>query len=226
MEFDTLILLLAAGYALLQWLIRGVRKATREVDQQPDTSMEQAELEVPRRTRLERLQARRLERMAARPPGKTAAQPPRDHAVEEFRREMERLLGVKPESQAGPLGRSGGVVLEPAEEIEELEVRETEPEVVSLETGGERAERVLVDHDDQAEALVQRRIAAAETRAGALTKADHIRFDQRIRTEPARTTPAQRRVAAPVEPGAPLTGNALRNAMIWSEILGPPVGRR
>jgi hypothetical protein len=228
MEFDTLILLLVGGYALLQWLIRGARKGKGggAEEQQPDAAMKQAELEVRVRTRLERLQAKRQARITARAPDKTAARSPRDQATEQFRSAMEQLFGVRIEGQGGPLGRSRGVLLEPAEEIEDLEVLEAEPEVVSLETGGERLERVVVDHDDQAEALVQRRIAAGEARSGALTKADHTRFDQRIRTAPARPLPAQARFALPPEPAAPYTRSALRSAVIWAEILDPPVSRR
>ena len=111
------------------------------------------------------------------------------------------------------------------EEVEDREVLEVEPEVVSLDMEGERPLRVLVDQDDDAEALVQRRIAAAQSRSGQLTRADHARFDQRIRAQPSVTAPVQR-LEPPVAPGTPLTGSALRNAFIWAEILGPPGGRR
>ena len=230
MEFDTLILLLAAGYALLQWMMRGIRKAAGgEVQPTESDSSEQAELKVRRPRRLEQLQARRQERIAARasrPQAKPKARSQQEEAMQDFRREMERLLGIRTGPEAGPLGRSGGVELEGAEEIEDREVLEVEPEVVSLELGGERPGRVVVDQDDDAEALVQRRIVAAQMRSGELTRADHARFDQRIRARPAATPPARGRPAPPVAPGTPLTGSALRNAFIWAEILGPPGGRR
>lgn len=87
--------------------------------------------------------------------------------------------------------------------------------MVSLETEVVRPARVKYDQDSGAEELVRRRIAAADARSRALTKADHTSFDARIRQEPAdhtavgRYTPAQ-----------------LRDAIVWREILGPPVSER
>jgi hypothetical protein len=229
-EFDTLILLLAAGYALLQWMIRGVRKAAEQAGgQDTDTGVEQAELEVRRRQRLEQLKARRQERIEARrqrtavrsqpAPAKTA----QERQVEQFQRTLEQLLGVRTGPEAGPLGRRGGVELEPAEEIEDIESHDLdEPVVVSLETGDERAARVIYDQDTDAETLVQRRIAAGQARSGALTRADHSKFDQKIRT--AGSEPIQvHRTRKARRPGG--TGS-IRDAFVWTEILGPPVGRR
>jgi hypothetical protein len=106
----------------------------------------------------------------------------------------------------------------PVEEHEDVEERESleEPErVVSLETDVPRRERVVFDQDTGAEALVQRRIDAAHTRDRALSKADHTTFDTRIRQEPADHTAVRR--YGPVE---------LRDAIVWREILGPPVSER
>ena len=226
MEFDTLILLLAAGYALLQWMIRGARKAAGQQGEQPGATMEQAELEVRRHRRLEQLQARRQQRIDARQPRRrpSPAQPvpqsPQEQQLAEFRRTMERLLGVRTGPEQGPLGRRGGVVLEPDEDVEEIETLEEMPEVVTLETGGERAARVVVDQDDQAEALVQRRIKAAEARSGAITKDDHARFDKAIReaAQPIQVQRARRKI--------PRGTGSIREAFVWAEILGPPVARR
>ena len=71
------------------------------------------------------------------------------------------------------------------------------------------------DQDTDAEQLVARRIAAGEKRSGALTEADHLAFEQRIRQEPADKTATAAR-----DP------RRLRNAVIWREILGPPVSLR
>jgi hypothetical protein len=228
-EFDTLIFLLAAGYALLQWMIRGVRKAAEQAGgQDTDTSMEPAELEVRRRQRLEQLKARRQERIEARrqrtgarsqpAPAKTA----QERQVEEFQRTLEQLLGVRTGPEAGPLGRRGGVELEPAEDLEEMETLEEEPQIVSLETGAERPARVIYDQDTEAEALVQRRIAAGQARSGALTKADHSRFDQKIRA----AAPEPIKLHRTRKARLPRAGGSVRDAFVWSEILGPPVARR
>ena len=51
-----------------------------------------------------------------------------------------------------------------------------------------RPQRAEVDSDDEAEAIIARRIAAAEANARPLGKADHKSFDARIRQEPADAT--------------------------------------
>jgi hypothetical protein len=102
-----------------------------------------------------------------------------------------------------------------AEDIEERDSLEVPARVVSLETEVRRPERVIYDQDTGAEALVRRRIAAAEARSGALTRADHKVFDERIRQQPAEHTAVRRYTAA-----------QLRDAMVWREILGPPVSER
>ena len=73
-----------------------------------------------------------------------------------------------------------------------------------------------MDYDDAAEAVVRRRIEAARRRDRALTKADHEAFDARIRQEPADHTAVARR----------FTPAQLRDAIVWREILGPPVSER
>ncbi|MEP6589633.1 MAG: hypothetical protein ABJC19_00485 [Gemmatimonadota bacterium] len=70
-----------------------------------------------------------------------------------------------------------------------------------------------VDQDDSAEALVQRRIDEAEARNGAWQESDHRRFDAEIRVVP---------VAAHELKGF----GGLRRAMIWREVLSPPLGLR
>jgi hypothetical protein len=129
--------------------------------------------------------------------------------LEMFLREMERALN----QAAGPAGRQASARLPDAEEVEELESREVHPEVESLEVDVRRPERVVVDRDDEAEAVEARRVAAAAARGGSLTRADHVAFDQRIRAEPADHTAVRG-----------YTVQQLRDAVVWREILGPPKG--
>ena len=85
----------------------------------------------------------------------------------------------------------------------------------SLERDPKRQARAEVDQDDEAEQIVARRMAAAEAQGKPLTKADHRAFDARIRQEPADKTATQG-----------YTTRQLRDAVVWREILGPPVSLR
>jgi len=85
----------------------------------------------------------------------------------------------------------------------------------SLEAASAEGERAVVDQDDEAERLEQKRMAAAEANQRALTDADHEAFEQRIRQEPADKTATRG-----------YTTRQLRQAMVWREILGPPVSLR
>ena len=98
---------------------------------------------------------------------------------------------------------------------EEGESLEREPEVISLEEAVRRPGRSVYTQDAGAEELVQQRIAAAASRDTTLTKADHQMFDQRIRQEPADKTAT-----------GGYTAKQLRDAIVWREILGPPVSER
>ena len=126
-----------------------------------------------------------------------------------------RQLGRTLDQAGGPLGRAPDRPIPPAEEQEEGESLEVAPVVRSLETDATRGARVTVDQDDQAERVVARRIAEAEGRDRALTKADHLAFDQRIRQEPADKTAT-----------SAYSTRRLRQAVVWREILGPPVSLR
>jgi len=129
---------------------------------------------------------------------------------------------VATDPRRGPLGRSAGVRLEDAEEVEErtslergsLEVPES---LEILDETRLRPERRLEDFDDDAEAIIQRRKKEAEARNAAHRAADHVAFHDRI---------AQGEIgAAPAVPG-PGTPRSrplqLRDAVVWREILGPP----
>ena len=128
--------------------------------------------------------------------------------------ELLRNLGRTLE-RAGPAGRPPDHRLPPAREVENRQSLETTPQVRSLETEPRRPQRATVDQDDDAAQLVARRIAAAEARATPLTAADHRRFEERIRQEPADKTATRA-----------LTAEQLRHAVVWREILGPPVSLR
>jgi hypothetical protein len=132
--------------------------------------------------------------------------------LEELLRELGRTL----DQARGPAGRAPDRRLPPAEDVEERRSLETTaPEVGSLETEPARGERAVVDQDDEAERVIQRRLAAAETNLTPLTDADHQAFDQRIRQEPADKTATRA-----------YTAKQLRDAVVWREILGPPVSLR
>lgn len=126
-----------------------------------------------------------------------------------------RELGRTLEQGSGPVGRTPDRRLPPAEEVEERESLEVAPEVQSLESDPRRTARVEVDQDDEAEQIVARRMAAAEAQGRPLTKADHRAFDERIRQEAADKTATKG-----------YTARQLRDAVVWREILGPPVSLR
>jgi hypothetical protein len=130
--------------------------------------------------------------------------------LEQVLREFERAL-----DQAGPAGRPASFPLPEAEEVEDRESLETEPEVVSLERDVRRAPRREFTQDADAEQLVARRITAASVRDSARTKVDHFIVDSQIRQEPADHTATRG-----------YTAEELRRAVVWREILGPPVGER
>ena len=135
--------------------------------------------------------------------------------LERMLRELERSL-EEVAAQNEPARRLPVPPLPDDEDVEERESLEEPERVVSLETEVHRPARVRYDQDSGAEELVRRRIAAAEARSGAITRADHKRFDARIRQEPADHT-AVRRGYTPAQ---------LRDAVVWREILGPPVSER
>jgi hypothetical protein len=142
------------------------------------------------------------------PPG-----PAQHSSPDATQREGSRLGMVLREVQRALEEGRGPEYLE--EEVEERETLEREPEVVSLEQEVRRAPRRELTQDDDAELLVQKRISAAAARDTARSKADHVAFDRQIRQEPADHT------------GTPgYTVKQLRDAVVWREILGPPVSER
>lgn len=207
MDGEGIVWLIAVGWVILSWIMKAVRGAVRQA---PGQSRGQEKPDAhDLRERRARLQMERARRQRLKSPT------PRESAFDGFRRELERVMGGHVEEEHGPRGRSASVRLESSEEVEELESLETEPVVVSMETSGERAARVEVNQDDQAGEIVQRRRAAAEAHSRPLTRADHERFDQKIRATPlVAPTPSMR-----VRP-------AMRQAFIWAEVLGKPLSER
>lgn len=130
--------------------------------------------------------------------------------LERVLREFERALDQGPAS-----GRRPSLPLPDDEDVEERGSLETEPEIVSLEQEVRRASRREFNQDADAEQLVARRITAASARDAARTKADHTLFDNQIRQEPAEHTGTRG-----------YTAEELRRAVVWREILGPPVSER
>lgn len=186
---------------VLVWLLAGgINAAQKRKRQQP-----------PEPPRPRPRQPEGLPGQLARPPaGK------RGSLLDMLRAEMERMQQEAEPAPTieGPMGRRAVVQWPGLEEVEEREVLEVEPEVLSLEVAERITSREVVDQDDQAEALVRRRIEAAQSRDRALSVADHKAFDRTIRSAPAQS---------PV----PLVGRrpaSIRDAMVWREILGPPKG--
>lgn len=144
------------------------------------------------------------------PPSRADATQREGSRLQQVLREFERAL-----DQAGPTGRPPSFPLPDAEEVEERESRESEPKVVSLEQAVHRAPRREFTQDEDAEKLVARRITAASVRDAARTKKDHVKFDSPIGQEPAEHTATRG-----------YTPQELRRAVVWREILGPPVSLR
>lgn len=142
-----------------------------------------------------------------------------ESAEDAWRRELEQLFGV--EVERGPVGRQAPVELPPAEEVEERETLETldtleeEERLISLDERAVEAPRpVVLDREPETRVVLQERLAVAERHSKPLTRADHARFDAEIRAVPARPAPVRR--ARPT----------LRQALVWREILGPPLSLR
>lgn len=132
----------------------------------------------------------------------------------EMRGQLEQARTMDDAASGPRIGRPAGQPLPDAEEVEERESLEIEREAVSLEVPAPVIGREIIDLDDQAELVAARRIREAERRNRGWQASDHRAFDERIR----RTRP----LAVPVHRARP----DLRQAMVWREVLGPPVGLR
>ena len=93
----------------------------------------------------------------------------------------------------------------------------------SRELAPVRVARVERTEDESASALVQRRIDAAALRSGALGPSDHAAFHRRLATQSAPVQVERSGTRPAVRAG---TRADLRRAVVWREILGPPVSLR
>jgi hypothetical protein len=221
------LIVLAIIYFVLNALQRAGEKARRskpggppppEPEEPTPTQEEGFSLEGVLRE-IERLKLEQAEQRtppAPRPERTLPPQPKRPVPVQ--RKAPPPMRGGSPYSPRGPVGRPATRALPSAEEVE---VRETWEEGVSLEVEESleildetrlRPPPVPVDHDNEAEGIVEARIRAAELRNRSHSEADHRSFHERM-TQPA--APAQ-----PVQAARKKT--RLQQAIIWREILGPP----
>ena len=150
-----------------------------------------------------------------RPP--SAGAPPPD-ATQREGAQLERLLrdlGRTLDQASVPGGRASARQLPPAGQVAGRGSPTESQEGRSLEVEPARGERAVVDQDEEGERVVQQRLAAAEANLAPLSDADHQAFEQRIRAEPADKTATRA-----------YTVQRLREAIVWREILGPPVSLR
>lgn len=114
-----------------------------------------------------------------------------------------------------PAVRRQPVTVLPAPRRPETQVRVVKGEDgVSLEVSSTEP----VSLDAEAEAIIARRRAEVEKRNAELAGEHHDRFDKRIRTA--------KPVQAAAAPKVRMPAGGLREAFIWSEVLGKPVGLR
>jgi hypothetical protein len=151
----------------------------------------------------------------SRPPMRSLPVPSTQDATQQEGRRLELVLREFQRALEGAASGPGDIQLPEAEEEEERQSLEVEPEVRSLEQDVRREARRRVDQDDEAEQIEVRRIQAAAARDATRTRADHAQFDQKIRQEPADHTATRG-----------YTTKQLRDAVVWREVLGPPVSMR
>jgi hypothetical protein len=111
----------------------------------------------------------------------------------------------------------------PEQPYDESRSLEREPEIISLEEeghrrpeeGAHREARRRVDQDDDAAEIETRRIQAAAARYSTRSQVARIVEETPVRQEPADHTAT-----------GGYTTKQLRDAVVWREILGPPVSLR
>lgn len=153
---------------------------------------------------------REIERIKQAKQGKETAPPARLRApaADHPRAVQPRPMTPVRQDERGPLGRMSRVGLPSAEVSEE---RGTADDPAAVERWARQRERPVVDQDEAAEAVVERRIREAEARNRPISAADHAAFDAAIR-----------QAGTPAVPDARPGVAQLRQAFIWREILGPP----
>ena len=209
------VIIFAVVYAIVSVLAK-IKQASQKGGTQAPPEQQQRPRQQPRRPQPRLEQASDRQQRTPKPPvtiqqpGGTQAEATR---LEELLRALGDAAGVPvPE---GTVGRPARVPLPSDEEVEERESLEIEEQVLNLETEVKRESRREVDHDDEAEGIIQRRRIAAQDRDRSLSRADHQAFDKKIR----QIEPDNTRVAKVQRP-------SLRQAIVWREILGPPLALR
>ena len=216
------VIIFAVVYAIVSILAKAKEAARKQSGGQADAEALQQQARQQRRLeeRKRQLQQRQQQRQqqipprSSRPvspaPGNTQAEGAR---LQDLLRVLTEAAGV-PTPEGGPLGRRSSTSLPSDEDVEERESLEVEERIQNLESTERRPERKEVDFDDEAEAIVQRRIKAAQDRDRSLSRQDHAAFDQKIRAVPDATRVTRPKLAS------------LRQAIVWREILGPPISLR
>jgi hypothetical protein len=88
---------------------------------------------------------------------------------------------------------------------------------ISVTADDQEAEPEVVDEDEISERVAAQRIAEVEASEREITDEDYKAFEEKIRRQPADATAVQ-----PTSPR--FAANQLRQAFVWSEILGRPKG--
>jgi hypothetical protein len=142
--------------------------------------------------------------------------PPVRKAPETFEELLAEMRGQSEHAREDRIGdRAEAGALPSAEEVEERQSLEIEPVVVSLEVPVREPGREAADDRMVAtQRAIDERLRAAEARNRSWRLSDHERFDAEIR----RVRPDVTRVRSARPP--------MRQAIVWREILGPPVGLR
>lgn len=211
-------LVLVVAYVVFS-VISGAARRNRDAPEGEEAARRRARAAARER-------AERLARAGASPPS-LGADLGTSPTQLEARRLEELLRGL-----GGALGMPEGPVVvtapAPGSDEEEAPVEAYSLEGVTLEGESRdvapvRVAREVRAEDASASALVQRRIDAAASRSGALGPSDHAAFHRRLATQSA---PAQ--VERPTARRAAMAGTRkdLRRAIVWREILGPPVSLR
>jgi hypothetical protein len=125
---------------------------------------------------------------------------------------------ARPSTQAPPARRSPAPQMSSeARRLEELLRGLAQSKAEATEnTESLEVDREPVDQDSEAEAVAQRRIQAAMARNRPLSDQDHAEFDNRLKREEAKQPVVRKAVGR----------DRLRNAIVWKEILGPPLALR
>jgi hypothetical protein len=129
--------------------------------------------------------------------------------LRELQRSLEEAAGVPVERPAPAEQRY------PEQAYEEPSSLEEEPEITSLEQEVHREARRRIDLDDEAAEIEARRIQAAAARYTKRTPVPEAIEQTEIKQEPADHTATRS-----------YTAKQLRDAVVWREILGPPVSER